>query len=86
VKTKAPRTLRSAALVELRDTISLRHVADPLLTNKDGKQDAKEDDDEKDELHDHGFSMVESAAGCTRLRRVCRLRHLRDAVKRDFQA
>ena len=42
--------------MELRDTISLRHVADPLLTNKDGKQDAKEDDDEKDELHDHGFS------------------------------
>ena len=26
---------------------------DPSLTDKDGKQDAKEDDDEKDELHGH---------------------------------
>jgi hypothetical protein len=48
---KTPRTLRSAAPVELRETISPRHVADPSLTDKDGKQDAKEDDDEKDELH-----------------------------------
>jgi hypothetical protein len=32
-------------------TISPWHVADPSLTDKDGKQDAKEDDDEKDELH-----------------------------------
>jgi hypothetical protein len=27
------------------------HAADLLLTRKDGKQDAKEDDDEKNELH-----------------------------------
>ena len=26
---------------------------DPSLTDKDGKQDAKEDDDEEDELHGH---------------------------------
>ena len=32
-------------------TISPWHVADPSLTDKDGKQDAKEDDDEEDELH-----------------------------------
>jgi hypothetical protein len=51
VKNKAPRTLRSAAPVKLRETISPRHVADPSLTDKDGKQDAKEDDDEKSELH-----------------------------------
>jgi hypothetical protein len=50
-KQKAPRTRRSAAPVKLRETTSPWHVADPSLTDKDGKQDAKEDDDEKDELH-----------------------------------
>jgi hypothetical protein len=31
--------------------VSCRHAADPSLTDKDGKQDAKEDDDDKNELH-----------------------------------
>src|SRR5688500_15519167 len=32
--------------------VSCRHAVDLLLTNKDGKQDAEEDDDEKDQLHE----------------------------------
>jgi len=32
---------------------SCRHAADPWLTNKDGKQEAKEDDDEH-EAEQHG--------------------------------
>ncbi len=35
-----------------RLTVSCRHAVDLLLTDKDGKQDAEEDDDEKDELHE----------------------------------
>ena len=50
---KAPRTFGSAAPVHSsRDAATVsccssRHAADPWLTNKDGKQEAKEDDDER---------------------------------------
>jgi hypothetical protein len=43
--------VRGAVYTQLRLIVSCRHAADPSLTDKDGKQDAEEDDDEKDELH-----------------------------------
>jgi hypothetical protein len=50
-KKKSAAECWSAAPVELsRLTVSCRHVADSSLTDKDGKQDIKEDD-EKHELH-----------------------------------
>jgi|APDOM4702015023_1054809.scaffolds.fasta_scaffold289624_1 hypothetical protein len=36
---------------------SYRHAADPLLTNEDGKQEAKENEDEP-EVEQHGVPMV----------------------------
>jgi hypothetical protein len=59
VNEKAPRTVRSAALGIKRDGAAIsrcsgRHAVDPWLTNKDGKQEAKDDDDEHEiEPHDN---------------------------------
>jgi hypothetical protein len=58
---KAPRTGGSAAPVHSIETVatvsrcSCRHAEDPWLTNKDGKQEAKEDDDER-QREEHGVS------------------------------
>jgi hypothetical protein len=47
---------------------SCRHAAEPLLTDEDGKQEAKDDDDER-EAEEHGFRIgmvllsVEPVAG-----------------------
>jgi hypothetical protein len=60
---------------------SFWHAADPSLTNKDGKQDAKEDD-EKDELH--VFEPVSSERAGPELYasgRIIRLRHYEGSVK-----
>jgi hypothetical protein len=58
-------TTKSAAVLSVRGAgafcrdaatvsrCSCRHAADPLLTNKDGKQEAKQDDDER-EAGEHG--------------------------------
>jgi hypothetical protein len=62
-----------------RETISPRHVADPSLTDKDGKQDAKEDD-EKSELHVHSLDDGGVSADVL-VRRVWRLRHSGETVK-----
>ena len=43
--------VRGAVETRSRLIVSCRRAADPSLTDKDGKQDAKEDDDEKNELH-----------------------------------
>ena len=56
VKRKAPRTFGSAAPVHSVESstvsrCSCRHAADPLLTNKDGKQEAKDDDEHEAEQH-----------------------------------
>ena len=54
--------VRGAGCNQWRLTVSCcssRHAADPWLTDKDGKQDAEEDDDEKDELH-----VVEPCVQC----------------------
>jgi len=43
---------------------SCRHAADPWLTNKDGKQDAKEDDDEHEaEQHVSPIEAEDGAPG-----------------------
>jgi len=49
--------LARGAVESVETIVSCRHAADPSLTNKDGKQDAEEDD-EKDELH-----VVEPVSG-----------------------
>jgi hypothetical protein len=47
-----------------RLTASCRHVADPSLTDKDGKQEAEEDD-EKHELHGQRLIVAaESKRSC----------------------
>ena len=42
---------------------SCRHAANPLLTNEDGKQEAKEDDDER-EIEQHGDSLTRDPGDC----------------------
>jgi hypothetical protein len=70
---KTPRTSGSAAPVDQsRLTVSCRHAADPSLTDKDGKQDTEEDDDEHNELHGYmPGSVVKTAAGSLCLRADC---------------
>ena len=43
---------------------SYRHAADPLLTNNDGKQEAKQDDEERETVAHGGPEQVETVAGC----------------------
>jgi hypothetical protein len=53
-RSAADQEVRGAGCNQWRLTVSCcssGHAADLLLTRKDGKQDAKEDDDEKNELH-----------------------------------
>jgi hypothetical protein len=57
VHEKAPRTVRSAALGIQRDAPAIsrcsgRHAVDPWLTNKDGKQEAKDDDEHEIQRHE----------------------------------
>jgi hypothetical protein len=47
-------SVRGAGCNQWRLTVSCcssKHAADPSLTDEDGKQDAKEDNDDEDELH-----------------------------------
>jgi hypothetical protein len=59
-----------------RLTVSCRHAADPSLTDKDGKQDTEEDDDEK-ELH--GVESQSVGVGRLELYAPRRIRRLRDS-------
>ena len=67
VTKKAPRTfgVRGAGALSDDATVSCgscRHAADPWLTN-DGKQEAKEDDDEHETVR-HDVSLTRGAGGC----------------------
>ena len=55
---------------------------DPSLTDKDGKQDAKEDDDEKHELHVFEPIWVNPAGYNSR--RTMRLRYYEGTVKGEI--
>jgi hypothetical protein len=64
-----------------RLTVSSRHVADPSLADKDGKQDTEEDD-EKDELHGmRPHSRVETSLKHYASDRIIRLGHYERTVK-----
>ena len=54
---------------------------DLLLADKDGKQDAKEDDDEEDEPHGASLTLSELDRRRICSRRIRRLRGYEDAVK-----